>query len=156
MRTALSGTCRRANDERIGKVRVRIATLAGPLREGNGAARPFAQRAASIAIAQGRRPVQWSEVYDHFKSSLPKETVVHVWKDVTNVTEVVADGYDVIRNVGYVSVSWYLDNLEVGLSSFPISRGWPRAATTGGVRRADGVPSVGCPVPSMIGFRRPV
>ena len=28
------------------------------------------------------------EVYDHFKTSLNKETIVHIWKDVTNVTEV--------------------------------------------------------------------
>ena len=73
----------------------------------------FVKRAASIAIAQGRRPVQWSEVYDHFKDTLPKETVVHVWKDVTNVTEVLAGGYDVLRNVGYDKTSWYLDNLDV-------------------------------------------
>jgi hexosaminidase len=73
----------------------------------------FTMRAASIAIKQGRRPVQWSEVFDHFKSELPNQTIVHVWKDVTNVTEVVALGYDVIRNVGYNNVSWYLDNLNV-------------------------------------------
>jgi len=73
----------------------------------------FVKRVAAIAIKQGRRPVQWSEVFDHFKSSLPKEIVIHVWKSVTNVTEVVALGYDVLRNVGYNNVSWYLDNLDV-------------------------------------------
>jgi hexosaminidase len=55
----------------------------------------FVQRAANIAISQGRRPVQWSEVYDHFKTDLDPATVVHVWKDETNVTEVVANGYAV-------------------------------------------------------------
>jgi len=73
----------------------------------------FVKRTAAIAIAQGRRPVQWSEVYDHFKTKLPKEVIVHVWKAVTNVTEVVANGYDVLRNVGYDATSWYLDNLNV-------------------------------------------
>ena len=38
---------------------------------------------------------------------------MHVWKSVTNVSEVLADGYNVIRNVGYDSTSWYLDNLDV-------------------------------------------
>ena len=66
----------------------------------------FVKRAASIAIAQGRRPVQWSEVYDHFKTKLDPRVIVHVWKDVTNVTEVVANGYDVLRNVGYDKTSW--------------------------------------------------
>ena len=32
---------------------------------------------------------------------------------VTNVTEVLAGGYDVLRNVGYDKTSWYLDNLDV-------------------------------------------
>jgi hexosaminidase len=73
----------------------------------------FVRKAADIAIAQGRRPVQWSEVFDHFKDKLNKQTIVHVWKDVTNVTEVVALGYAVLRNVGYNNVSWYLDNLDV-------------------------------------------
>jgi hexosaminidase len=73
----------------------------------------FVKRVAGMAIERGHRPVQWSEVYDHFRASLPKETIVHIWKGVTNVTEVVANGYDVLRNVGYNNVSWYLDNLDV-------------------------------------------
>ena len=52
--------------------------------------------------------------YDHFKTDLAPETVVHIWKAVTNVTEVVANGYDVLVNVGYVPRSWYLDNTKVG------------------------------------------
>jgi len=78
----------------------------------DGAYAYFVNRVAEMAIAHGRRPVQWSEVFDHFKGKLPKPVVVHVWKDVTNVTEVVALGYDVIRNVGYSKGSWYLDNLD--------------------------------------------
>jgi len=73
----------------------------------------FVKRAAEIAMAQGRRPVQWSEVFDHFKTDLDKRTIVHIWKSVTNVTEVVADGYNVLLNVGYDSTSWYLDNLNI-------------------------------------------
>eukprot|EP00939_MAST-03C_sp_MAST-3C-sp1_P002177 g2177.t1 len=73
----------------------------------------FVKRAADIALSKGRRPIQWSEVYDHFKTDLDKKTIVHVWKSVTNVTEVVANGYNVIRNVGYFPKSWYLDNLNV-------------------------------------------
>ena len=38
---------------------------------------------------------------------------MHIWKSVTNVTEVVADGYNVLLNVGYDANSWYLDNLNV-------------------------------------------
>ena len=73
----------------------------------------FVGRASDIAVSQGRRPIQWSEVYDHFGTNLNKGTIVHVWKDVTNVTEVVANGYNTLVNVGYVDKSWYLDNLDV-------------------------------------------
>lgn len=73
----------------------------------------FVRRVAAAAIQRGRRPIQWSEVFDHFRDHLPKEVIVHVWKDITNVTEVVAYGYNVLRNVGYNNFSWYLDNLDV-------------------------------------------
>mmetsp|Transcript_19673 Transcript_19673/g.23397 ORF Transcript_19673/g.23397 Transcript_19673/m.23397 type:complete len:542 (+) Transcript_19673:41-1666(+) len=73
----------------------------------------FVQKVGNIAISQGRRPVQWSEVYDHFKTELDPATIVHVWKEETNVTEVVENGYATIVNVGYDTQSWYLDNLEV-------------------------------------------
>jgi len=73
----------------------------------------FVKRAATIVRSQGHRPVQWSEVYDHFKTTLDKQTIVHIWKSVTNVTEVVANGYNVLLNVGYDSQSWYLDNLNI-------------------------------------------
>jgi len=52
-------------------------------------------------------------VYDHFKTDLDPATVVHVWKKETNVTELVANGYDTLVNVGYVPKSWYLDNTNV-------------------------------------------
>lgn len=77
----------------------------------------FVKTVAGMAIAQGHRPVQWSEVFDHFKDKLPKETIIHIWKSVTNVTEVVADGYNVLVNVGYDTTSWYLDNLAVTWSA---------------------------------------
>ena len=73
----------------------------------------FVKQTAAFAIAQGRQPVQWSEVYDHFKTKLPKDIIVHVWKSVTNVTELVANGYRTLVNVGYNAKSWYLDNLNV-------------------------------------------
>eukprot|EP01062_Namystynia_karyoxenos_P048309 TRINITY_DN3672_c0_g1_i4.p1 TRINITY_DN3672_c0_g1~~TRINITY_DN3672_c0_g1_i4.p1 ORF type:complete len:529 (+),score=186.51 TRINITY_DN3672_c0_g1_i4:78-1664(+) len=73
----------------------------------------FVKRAAAIALAQEHRPVQWSEVYDHFKTKLDKKTVVHIWKTVTNVTEVVANGYNVLLDVSGGPSSWYLDHITV-------------------------------------------
>ena len=48
---------------------------------------------------------------------LERRTIVHIWKSVTNVTQVVADGYNVLLNVGYNNISWYLDNLNVDWSA---------------------------------------
>ena len=33
----------------------------------------FVNRTAHIAVQQGRRPIQWNEVWDHFGTQLPKE-----------------------------------------------------------------------------------
>jgi len=73
----------------------------------------FVDTVARMAISQGHRPVQWSEVFDHFQGKLAKGTIIHIWKPNTNVTQVVALGYNVLINVGYVKDSWYLDNLAV-------------------------------------------
>jgi len=73
----------------------------------------FTKRVAQMVIDSGRRPVQWSEVYDNFKTKLPKEVIVHIWKSVTDVAEVVGNGYNVLLNVGYFNESWYLDNLNI-------------------------------------------
>jgi len=73
----------------------------------------FAKRVEDIAIAQGRRPVQWEEVFVHFGKELAKESIVHVWKSMETVPQVTALGYQALVNVGYNNVSWYLDNLAV-------------------------------------------
>ena len=73
----------------------------------------FVKKTAALAIAQGRRPIQWDEVYDLLKGGLPKQVIVHVWRGATNVTKVLADGHSVLRNVDGGNTSWYLDGLGV-------------------------------------------
>jgi hexosaminidase len=73
----------------------------------------FVKRAASIAIAQGRRPVQWVEVFDHFGSKLDNRTIVHVWKDKSTLNAVVEAGYNALINNSPGSNSWYLDHLSI-------------------------------------------
>jgi len=73
----------------------------------------FVKKAADIALAQGRRPVQWVEVFDHFGSALDKRTVVHVWKDKSTLTAVVKAGYNALINNSPGGNSWYLDHLTV-------------------------------------------
>ena len=66
----------------------------------------FVNRSAHIAIAQGRRPAQWNEVWDHFGTSLPKESIVHAWSDRSAMARATAAGYAAINSQG-----WYLDGL---------------------------------------------
>ena len=73
----------------------------------------FVQRAASIALAQGRRPVQWVEVFDHFGKRLDNRTIVHVWKAKSTLTAVVAAGYNALINNSPGDDSWYLDHLNI-------------------------------------------
>lgn len=73
----------------------------------------FVKRAAAIAISQGRRPVQWVEVFDHFGTQLPKEVIVHVWKAKSTLPAVVKAGYNALINNSPGSDSWYLDHLNI-------------------------------------------
>ena len=78
----------------------------------------FVKRAASIAIAQGRRPIQWVEVFDHFGSKLDKSTIVHVWKAKSTLTAVVAAGYNALINNSPGDDSWYLDHLDIAWKAY--------------------------------------
>jgi len=73
----------------------------------------FVGKASATAIAQGRRPVQWVEVFDHFGTKLDKKTIVHVWKDETTLAAVVAAGYNALIDNSPGGNSWYLDHLDV-------------------------------------------
>jgi hexosaminidase len=80
----------------------------------------FVAKAGDIAAAKGRRPVQWAEAWQSGRGRMQKDSIVHVWQKSTNVAEVLADGHNVLLNVGYdpmgegrTSDSWYLDNLNV-------------------------------------------
>jgi hypothetical protein len=64
------------------------------------------KRVAQIAIAQGRRPVQWVEVFDHFKSKLDQRTIVHVWKAESTLVEVVKAGYNALLSNAEGANDW--------------------------------------------------
>jgi hexosaminidase len=42
----------------------------------------FVSKAAKLARAPGKRPIQWAEVFDQFGATLDKSTIVHVWNCV--------------------------------------------------------------------------
>ena len=73
----------------------------------------FVNRTAHLAVSLGRRPVQWNEVWDHFHTDLPKESIVHVWSDRGAVANATSYGYNVINSQG-----WYLDELAYDWAEF--------------------------------------
>ena len=75
----------------------------------------FVDRAASIARSQSRTPVQWVEVYEHFGNKLSNDTVVHVWKEKSTMTNIIKDGYRTILSDQDV---WYLDHIDVTWEEF--------------------------------------
>jgi hexosaminidase len=89
----------------------------------------FTQRVGAMAKAQGRRVVQWAEVYANVGTQLDKSSIVHIWRSphigrkpafnrYISPAEVVADGYQTLVNIGYDPTSWYLDNLHNDWASF--------------------------------------
>jgi hexosaminidase len=83
----------------------------------------FTQRVGAMAKAQGRRVVQWAEVYANVGTKLDKSSIVHIWRSAhiarhpafnryISPAQVVADGYQTLVNIGYDPTSWYLDNLH--------------------------------------------
>ena len=65
----------------------------------------FVNRSAHLAVAMGRRPVQWNEVFLHFGNTMPKEAIVHAWNNRSVIATAVGQGYNVINSQG-----WYLDS----------------------------------------------
>lgn len=68
----------------------------------------FVDQAATITRQLSRTPVQWVEVFEHFGSTLDKNTIVHVWKEKTTLNGVVEAGYKTLLSN---QDSWYLDHL---------------------------------------------
>ena len=89
----------------------------------------FTQRVGAMAKAQGRRVVQWAEVYANVGTKLDKSSIVHIWRSphiarkpafnrYISPAQVVADGYQTLVDIGYSPTSWYLDNTHDSWTGF--------------------------------------
>jgi len=68
----------------------------------------FVDKVATITREQGRTPVQWVEVFEHFGDKLDKNTIVHVWKAKSTLDGVLKAGYKALLSN---EDDWYLDHL---------------------------------------------
>jgi len=75
----------------------------------------FVNTVHQIALDQGRDPVAWEEVFNHFGTKLNKRTIIHIWLAFETLAKVVAAGYrTILSNQEY----WYLDHLQTTWQQF--------------------------------------
>jgi hexosaminidase len=74
------------------------------------------EQAHGMVHAQGRQPINWEEVFNHFGSALDPSTIIQIWLDHATLARVVAAGY---RGILSNSDGWYLAaRLDVPWQSF--------------------------------------
>jgi len=81
----------------------------------NGAYMYFVLKVHQMAIAQGRNPVNWEEVFNAFGTQLDPKSIIHIWLDFATLARVVAAGYRAILSNNNV---WYLDHLATTWEQF--------------------------------------
>ena len=69
----------------------------------------FVNRVIEMAHQRGREAIAWEEVYNNHKSTIPKDTIIHMWLgDGENLKNIVGDGF---RAIVSNSKHWYLPQL---------------------------------------------
>jgi hexosaminidase len=71
----------------------------------------FVQKTNDMALALGRSPLRWEEVFKHFGTSLDKRTIIHAWLSSATMVEAANAGYRTVFSVS--SSDYYLDYLDV-------------------------------------------
>lgn len=69
----------------------------------------------AAAAGAGKTAMRWEEVWNHFGTALPKDTIIHVWLDHATLANVTGSGYYGVLSDNDV---YYLDHLDVIWSSF--------------------------------------
>jgi len=69
----------------------------------------FVDKAQAFSKALGKTVMNWNEVYNNFKDTLDKDTVVHVWLDKTVLQDCTKNQF---RGVLSNNAEWYLDGLD--------------------------------------------
>ena len=69
----------------------------------------FVNRVIEMALQRGREAIAWEEVYNNHKSTIPKDTIIHMWLgDGENLKNIVGDGFRaIVSNYKH----WYLPQL---------------------------------------------
>jgi len=71
----------------------------------------FVARSNAMAVAAGRSPMRWEEVWRHFNTTLHPSTIIHAWLSSEALFQAASAGYRTVFSVD--SRSYYLDYLGV-------------------------------------------
>jgi hexosaminidase len=70
----------------------------------------FVNQTTAMALAQGRLPVAWEDVWQNFGTEVNQNVVIQAWLSVNTPPNATAHGY---RSIWSVDGHWYLDGLDV-------------------------------------------
>ena len=73
--------------------------------------RYFVMQSNAMAVAAGKSPMRWEEVWRHFGTSLHPSTIVHAWLSSQSLFEAASAGYRSVFSVN--KEAYYLDFLDV-------------------------------------------
>jgi hexosaminidase len=71
----------------------------------------FVGKTNAMAIAAGKSPMRWEEVWKHFGTALDQRTIVHAWLSSAALFDAANHGYRAVFSVS--GESYYLDYLNV-------------------------------------------
>ena len=90
---------------------VRAWMAAQNISSGDGIYRFFVQQSNAMALAAGKAPMRWEEVYKHFGTQLDQRTIIHAWLSSDTLVNATNHGYRAVFSVN--AESYYLDYLGV-------------------------------------------
>jgi len=90
---------------------VRAWMAARNMSEGDQVYKYFVEQSNAMAVAAGKAPMRWEEVWKHFGTALHPSTIVHAWLSSQSLFEAASAGYRSVFSVD--SKNFYLDYLDV-------------------------------------------
>jgi hypothetical protein len=69
----------------------------------------FVSNTNAMAIALGKAPVRWEEVWKHFRTSLDPATIIQCWLSSAALIDATNNGY---RAIFSVDSNYYLDYID--------------------------------------------
>jgi hexosaminidase len=76
----------------------------------------FAAHSNAIALAAGKSPMRWEEVWTHLGTTLDRRTIIHAWLSINTVASATNSGYRAVYSVS--GAPTYLDYLDQQWDAF--------------------------------------